>query len=317
MLVQSAGAQATNFTPRAPPRSYDARVHMHSVALMSGAEQKDDERHPFIPQTGESFSPPVMEESAHYDPQPSRPRARDNQKKDRDEAKRVDVRTIIAGADEDRSISAGWNGLAYDVMKLRAADRASKASEKNDGRDGATGENSDGDAPEAGTVSDRGLVFRDDRDPSLWRAQTTVANIARGGDLPQDASFFSQPAADFGRGQAGRDSFSAPAFDAGGRTGGREAGIAGDLRPSQGADTFGNPLFSSQWKSDGELPSRPSPFSDAASFLSPSQNMPAGPSIFSQGSSSLFSHDEAAAKPYSPAPSPAAGDFKRPSALPW
>jgi hypothetical protein len=311
----AADAQTTNFTPHAPPRSYDTLVQMHHVALAFSAVKKDADWHLFVPQTGGGFSVPDMQSPQAFVAQPLQPRAREMQKTD--DGKRPDVRTIIAGPDEDRSIAAGWSGFARDVMMQRSSARDAKLPEKNDSQGADLGNSDSG---EAGIAAFR--ASHDHSQDAMGNAGAIDAAVAR------DGSFLSQSPADLNNGQIGNDAFSASAFDASAKVSVHPAGMAdaisgGELRAlpqQQGGEAlavqFGDSQFASPWNAGGSA-AQPSAFGGGAQFFTSQQNTPSSPSLFSQGGGSIFTHDDAP-RAFSPIATPAAaGDFKKPSTLPW
>lgn len=142
-LVAAGVRGQTNFVPKAPPRSYDARVQMHRVPLNLNAGEKDQEDHFWLPKTG-GARVAVAQGEQYVLPQDGghqkSAKEVEDEKEREERLKAADVKTILGVDEPDRAklLQPQWDGLARDVMKSRTAAAEKNARSRSrtaDGRD--------------------------------------------------------------------------------------------------------------------------------------------------------------------------------------
>lgn len=148
-LVAAGARGQTNFVPKAPPRSYDARVQMHRVPLNLNAGEKDQEDHFWLPKTGVARA--AVEQGEKYEMPQNGARQKsakeiDEEKEREERLKAADVKTILGVDEPDKAklLQPQWDGLAHDVMKSRTAAAEKNARSRSrtaDGRDRDDGKN--------------------------------------------------------------------------------------------------------------------------------------------------------------------------------
>jgi hypothetical protein len=339
ILTQGALAQTTNFTPRPPPRNCDAHAQMHFVPIDEILGQKDDEQHPFLPETGQRLGPPPLQPVQTALQETPSKRTREKKKDDDDNPeRRMDVRTILAGREEDKSIAHQWNGLARDVLKQRSSSHGQKSS---DGQNKRDTEKNDDPSVSADAEDGASLALRDSSSQSLWRrSHNADGSPSRASGVPAESADsrsqlpgYTPPLRDAGN-SIGHDYSADGGFhsDDNGpaqraalnaeRDGPAPARIAARDEGTIGGQP-GNSLMSSDWKSGaGGLSSGQASPAWGASPFAQLQSSPQGSPLFSQDGGSIFSRGDAGPRSLDAPLSPSAGrrlgdETKKPSALPW
>lgn len=341
--VGMAAAQTTNFTPRAPLRSYERPARLHEVPLGVARVDEREASHAYMPNTAGGFNAPIVRKEQGPATAPTDNRTRDRQKDDEDddidEKAKLDVRTILIGPEEDRSIASAWNGLARDVLKKRAAHGQSTS---NDGRKRSNGERGRTDDSDTEGGAGPQLTYRDRDNRSLWRGapdapggSRTVRNVDPSRTADRRLAAAANPSGYPGdqTGGTGRDlsdlspaAAPPPGFGTGGTAPGiGDAGLRA-ITPVRDAALAtpppGRTAFAAAWGEEGRqsLPAA-SPFGGGSLFAEPLAP-PAGASLFGSadagfqpGGGDAFTTPRAA--PQAAAEAGGSADFKRPSALPW
>ncbi len=334
--VFTLSAQTTNFTPRPPARSYDARAQIYYVPLRAFVAERDDiKNHLYLPKFGGDSAIQILNPMGDS-PQPVVNRTREKQEDDDEEVKAPNAREILAGADERQRKTGGWDGFAGTVTKQRLASRKAQADKSNiDSR----GQKDSGNDP-APDQQEGALKIAGNHAGSLWRQSGMNAAGGRNSGSLQSSTIDTDAAGKFMAGVAdARRDYAAMPGDYSGRgapddlvTRGVPAGFdsiggAGnsavhnsphDDQPVM--NKFGEAsMFSSQWKSgnDAFAPSA-SPFAGRGDLFSSQQAPQHNASLFSANGDSLFPRDDSGARQSSPTPASSPfDDIKKPSILPW